>query len=55
MEGKPPKLWLVWIYRNYLTDPISIRKKIEKLFGMNAEVSDQRSIFMRKTFLAPFF
>ncbi|VDK58643.1 unnamed protein product [Gongylonema pulchrum] len=37
MEGKPPKLWLAWIYRNYLKDPAYIRKKVEKLFGKNAE------------------
>ncbi|KAM3723519.1 39S ribosomal protein L30 [Dirofilaria immitis] len=37
MEGKPPKLWLVWIYRNYWKDPLYIRKKIEKLFGKDVE------------------
>ncbi|OZC09652.1 hypothetical protein X798_03346 [Onchocerca flexuosa] len=37
METKPPKLWLVWIYRNYSEDPSYIKKKIEKLFGKDAE------------------
>uniref|UniRef100_A0A1I7VT22 Uncharacterized protein n=1 Tax=Loa loa TaxID=7209 RepID=A0A1I7VT22_LOALO len=37
MESKPPKLWLVWIYRNYSTDPTCTKKKIEKLFGKDAE------------------
>ncbi|EFO27004.1 hypothetical protein LOAG_01477 [Loa loa] len=27
MESKPPKLWLVWIYRNYSTDPTCTKKK----------------------------
>lgn len=39
MEGKPPKLWLVWIYRNYSMDPWDTKRKIEKLFGKDAEVS----------------
>lgn len=37
MKGKPPKLWLVWIYKNYSADRACIKKKIEKLFGKDAE------------------
>lgn len=48
MKGKPPKLWLVWIYKNYSTDRGYIKKKIEKLFGKDAEVSNGGQFLQKK-------